>query len=114
MLRGAEGGPMSRVQATAQCLPVPPELVPETTGRKEGEATAELHSLVLDLGPFGFQRQVLQEKRRHHWGGDRERRLQPSPHLPKEGCAQLQKRRQVKTHVPLPDITQASADRTEG
>lgn len=29
------GGLMSRVQPTAECLPVPPELVPETTRRKD-------------------------------------------------------------------------------
>lgn len=53
---------MPRMQPTPQCLPVPPELVPQTMQRKGDEPSlqplAELHSLVLDLGPFGFQRQV--------------------------------------------------------
>lgn len=59
---------MCRVQSTPERLPVPPELVPETRRedvRPSLQPRAELHSLVLDLGPFGFQGQVLQEKRKH-------------------------------------------------
>jgi hypothetical protein len=46
-------------------------------------STAKLSSLVLDLGPFGFQGQVLQEKRKHHsWGwSDKETRLQQNAHV---------------------------------
>lgn len=52
---------MCRVQSTPERLPVPSELVPET--RREDvklslQPRAELHSLVLNLGPFGFQGQV--------------------------------------------------------
>lgn len=62
---------MHRMQPTPDRLPVPPELVLETTQRKAAKPSlqplAEPQSWVLDLGPLGFQGQVLQEKR-HQWG----------------------------------------------
>lgn len=59
---------MCRAQSTPERLPVTPELVPETwreDAKPSLQPHAELHSLVLDLGLFGFQGQVLQEKRKH-------------------------------------------------
>lgn len=75
---------------------------------------AELHSLILDLGPFGFQGQVLQEKRKHHWGGETGKAgSSPAPTsrvsclahtFPRKAVSSLQEKRQVKAHLKLPYI----------
>lgn len=76
MLRGEEGGGANEKGAAHSRVSARSPQAGARDNTKEGCHT--LHpcshllssSLVLDLGPFGLQGQVLQEKRKHHWGGE--------------------------------------------
>jgi hypothetical protein len=98
-----KGELMSRVQPTADCLPVPPDLVPETTRRKDATLcipAATCRAPLTDLGPWPFWLSgtgAAREKETSLGWWDRESRLQPSPHkssllsgthLPEKGCVQ--------------------------
>lgn len=82
---------MNGLQPTAEPLTGPQEPTPAcppwagADRVEEGTPSSpcsgcQLCSLVLDLGPLGFQGQVLQEKRKQHrWGGSKEADLSTIP-----------------------------------